>query len=163
MNAALVTRMRWLQFLFWLGCWVALDWTLRPYDLLAGVVSAACVVAATDAVARRARLRFTLERGWWRHLLGVPRQVAADTGTVLLEALRRIGGGAARSALHDVAFDPRGPDTDTAARRAVLTAAITVSPNSILCRIEPPAGAILVHSFTASVGEVRDPRWPLLS
>lgn len=155
----------------WVGWWVAL---LGVYMLFASklawaeavVGAAAAALGATAAVvtARAGGLHFRPRAGWLPLLGRVPGRVLADCGVVALALWRRLVlRQAVEGVFRTVPFDPGGDDAVSAARRALVTAGISVSPNTYVVAIDRRRGLLLVHQLVASPEPPGkgDREWPL--
>ncbi|GAC1434322.1 MAG: hypothetical protein NVSMB65_08350 [Chloroflexota bacterium] len=121
-------------------------------------------VGMAGLAARLEEVRFAPQTSWFLLLLRtVPPQVIGDTilvASALWNAVRRrpVDG-----AFHIVPFDGGGPDARSAARRALIVAAISLPPNTYVIDISKDGGYLLVHQL---VGRGRQPgrgdrQWPL--
>jgi multisubunit Na+/H+ antiporter MnhE subunit len=132
-----------------MAAWLLLTTTINPLEMAAGAVAAA--IAATIAeLVRIQDLQAIRVRPRWLPRAGVlPRLVLSDTWT-LFRALwrqllfrRRVKG-----AFLALPFDPGDEDDPYAAgRRALITAAITVTPNTYVVGIDADRNLILVHQL----------------
>jgi multisubunit Na+/H+ antiporter MnhE subunit len=135
-----------------MALWLLLTGTFDPQETLAGIASAA--LAATAAVIVEAQDVIHLRpRAAW--LLGatrrLPRRVVVDNWTVLTLLVRCIVTRQEfEGAFRAVPFDPGGDDDRSATRRALITLAITVSPNTYVVGIDRDAKLILCHQLIPS-------------
>lgn len=130
----------------------------------AGVVGAAIAATAATVTTQRGELRFQVRLRWAVHLLRLPWRVLADTGIVMAALGRRL---VLRRAVHGtfraVPFDPGSDDPTSAARRALVTAGVSLAPNTYVIAIDRDAGLLLVHQLVRSPEPPGhgDREWPL--
>jgi multisubunit Na+/H+ antiporter MnhE subunit len=136
---------------WWAGlmlAWLLFTLTLQPIEVLAGVIAAAIgatvaeLVRVQDLKAFRPRLRWIL-RAWV-----LPARVLSDCGTVLMALFRRVFRGVPiEGAFRAVPFDSGEDDPYGAARRALVTVAISVTPNTYVVGIDKQHDCLLVHQL----------------
>jgi hypothetical protein len=143
---------------------VALIWALLAafYLLLAGQASPAEAAAAVLSAAAAAALAWSIRRGTRRHyqLWPVPLRVIArtslalvkDTGRVAVVLLARPGGRAVTEE-----FDAGTRDPPSAGRRALVTLAGSLAPNSFVLGLEPDR--IRLHRLSPEPPQ-DDQDWP---
>ncbi len=126
---------------------------------LAGAVGATAVLATRTAGRRHFRPRLR----WLRHLAHLPWRVLADCGIVAAALGRRLIGSDVAGSFHTVPFAAGGDDPEAAARRALVTAGVSLAPNTYVVAIDRERGELLVHQLVPS----REPpghgnrEWPL--
>lgn len=131
--------------------------SVTPVELAVGAAVAA--LAATAAVAIRAqgllgyRLELRMLLGAWR----VPLQTVRDFGILTLVLLRRLAGRDAGGAFRAVPFRGGGSDPESRARRAFVTTAGTIAPNTIVVSIDQERDLMLLHELVPG----RSPGVPL--
>lgn len=128
--------------------WIALTTTFDPAELVAGAVAAAVAATAAELVRGAGMIGFRPRLRWFLRAPRVARRTLIDTG-VVLEALwmhvtgrRRMSG-----AFRVIDFDPGGDDPTSAARRALMTAAISATPNTYVVGIDRDRHVMLVHQL----------------
>ena len=129
--------------------WVLLTSTFRGAELVTGAVAALLSAAAVEAVRERERFVFRPRLRWIRRAVAVPLRVVVETWEVTLVLVRhatgrrRVGGG-----LVAVPF-PHGPEDDpeAAARRALVTAGLSVAPNTVVVGIDAATDELLAHQL----------------
>ena len=139
------------RLVLWIACWLGLGviyWILAGRlswaELIAGGISALVATAAVIASGDAAYLG-RMHLGWWLLLLDrLPRRVLADTVRVAgaVFAGRRLAG-----AVRPVAFDPGGSDSGSASRRALVTAAASLAPNSYVVIIDSKHHRLVTHQL----------------
>jgi hypothetical protein len=156
--------------LFWLGWWAALFvlWlgftaTLDLAELVTGVVAAAVAASAAEAVRSRGLIAFSPSWRWLDELWRLPGRTLYETWLLArLLALRLLGRPVPAPRLIALRFDPPAEPADRrAARRAVLTAVVSVTPNSYIIGVEDSEenggeGVVLLHQLVPD----RVPRMP---
>ena len=143
--------------LFWLLLISQVSTTEIIVGALAAAVSAtgAFLVAARDGVSFRVtadHLRAMLER--------LPASLARDTGWVLLAMGQRLLGRHVRGRMVELPFDyGRSDDAREEARRALVIAGVSLTPNSIAIWLR--RDVLVVHRLLPQLPLPDDPRWPL--
>jgi multisubunit Na+/H+ antiporter MnhE subunit len=128
--------------------WIALTTTLDPAEVAAGAVSAAVAATAAELVLATGMLGFRPRLRWFLRAPRVLRRSLLDTGVVLRALSMHISGRRRMSgAFRVIAFDPGGDDPTSAARRALLTAAISATPNTYVVGIDRGRNMMLVHQL----------------
>lgn len=118
-----------------------------PVELAVGAGAAA--LAATAAVAIRAQglLGYRLEPRVFMRIWRVPLQTVQDFGTLVLVLGRRLGGAEVRGSFRAISFPAGGSDPRSRGRRAFVTAAGTVAPNTIVVSIDRERDLMLLHEL----------------
>lgn len=137
--------------------WAAALWGLylllvlpSPPAVELAVGAGVAALAATAAVAIRAQglLGYRLEpRVVLRVARPVPLQTAHDFGTLSLVLARRLAGRETGGSFRAVPFPAGGSDPESRARRAFVTAAGTVAPNTIVVAIDRERDLMLLHEL----------------
>jgi multisubunit Na+/H+ antiporter MnhE subunit len=121
-------------------------------------LAAAITVAALAAAGTQYRLR-------WSWLLAAPRvawNVVRDSVIVTVLLVRALTGREPDDAIVDVPFDPGGDDPESRARRALVVAAISTAPNSIVLGIDEATRTLRVHYLSrGAASQPRSTRWPV--
>ncbi len=131
------------------GLWLAFVDTLDRHELLLGLGAAALGATAQELVNAQDLVRFRLEPGWLRDLRLLPRQVVTDSWLLTVVLVRQLAGGrAAAGAFRTVPFGaPAEDDARANARKALVTAAVSLTPNTYVVGIEGEDGTMLVHQL----------------
>ncbi len=112
-----------------------------------GVVAAA-VGAVGDAIVKSEGLaKFRPRARWILLIFWEPWYVLKGTWLVFSELVRPLGGKRLRGKSHAVPFQYGGQDDASAARRAILAAYVTVSPDSIVVGLDPEKHLVLLHQL----------------
>jgi multisubunit Na+/H+ antiporter MnhE subunit len=132
--------------------WLLLTGTHDPQETLAGIVSAALAATAAVIVEAQGVVQLRPRPAWLlRAARRIPGRVVVDNWRVLSLLVRRIlTRQEILGAFRAVPFDPGGDDDRSATRRALMTLAITVSPNTYVVGIDRDAKLILCHQLIPS-------------
>jgi ABC-type amino acid transport system permease subunit len=137
------------------SCWLALaGWWLLLVGTNAGLelVAAACAALLGTALAlalRRHRLlRFRFQARWLAQALRVPWSIVRELGLVTWALLLHVTGARpVRSAYRAIPFPTGRADAVSAGRRAVITLADAMSPNSVPVDMDCERGVVLRHEL----------------
>jgi multisubunit Na+/H+ antiporter MnhE subunit len=137
-----------LWWAFLLGVWVLLVGTKDELELIAGACAAAIGAAAVDAVCSRGLLRFRFAPAWlataWRPLARVlPEFIVAMRA--LVRALT--GRGRVRGRFRAVQVETGGDTPLGAGRRAFLTVAGSIAPNTLVVDVDRERDLVLLHEL----------------
>jgi multisubunit Na+/H+ antiporter MnhE subunit len=132
--------------------WLAFVDTFAPAELLLGLVAAAVAATAADLVRSQDLVRFELAPRWLRDLYRLPWQVLRDTWLLAVALWRHCTGHPVRGAFRVVPFPSEADDARSAARRALVTALVSVAPNSVVVGVEGGEGEMLVHQLVPDPG-----------
>ncbi len=134
-------------------------------EFIAGAAVALAAAAAAFWVRSNAGLSFRFKAGWvWILLRRLPWRAAADCGWVFLAlwryAVHREG---IEGKFRIVPFDPGGEDAASAARRAIVLAAVSLTPNTLSISIDREKRQLLIHQLMETGKEPGggDREWPL--
>jgi multisubunit Na+/H+ antiporter MnhE subunit len=143
-----VTATRALQWAAWwlvlFGVWVALVGTKAWLELVAGACAALIGVVAIEVVTAQGLLSFRFRLRWLREA-GQPLARIVPDFVLLTLALvrRRRDAGAFRA----VPFDAGGDTPLGAGRRAFVTVAGSLAPNTLVVDVDLERKLLLVHEF----------------
>jgi multisubunit Na+/H+ antiporter MnhE subunit len=148
----------WLT--WWGSCfliWLGLTTTFDPAELLAGVLASAVAATGAELVRATGLIGFRPQAAWFFRAPRVAWRCIVDTGVVIGALLAHATGRRPmRGAFRTIPTDPGGDDPASAARRALLTAAISATPNTYVVGIDRERGEIVVHQLVpASMAEVK--------
>ncbi len=134
------------------GLWLAFVGTLDRHELLLGLAAAALGATAQELVNAQDLVRFRLEPRWLRDLRPLPWQVVADSWLLTVVLIRQLARGQrAAGAFRTVPFPaPAEDDARANARKALVTAAVSLTPNTYVVGIEGEDGSMLVHQLVPS-------------
>jgi multisubunit Na+/H+ antiporter MnhE subunit len=137
--------------------WMLLTSTVRGSELVAGAIAAVVTAVAVEAVRERERFLFRPRLRWLRPAVRLPLLVVTESWRVTGALVRHLTGRRrVRGAFVAVPFE-HGPTTDpeAAARRALLTAGLSVAPNTVVVGIDERRGEVLVHQLLPDPHGVR--------
>jgi multisubunit Na+/H+ antiporter MnhE subunit len=121
-------------------------------------LTAALTVAALAACGTGYRLR-------WSWLLVAPRvawNVVHDSVVLTVVLLRALSGRGPDDGIVEVPFDAGGDDAESRARRALVIAAVSTAPNSIVLGVDDARGTLRMHYLSRSAAKDRESeRWPV--
>lgn len=134
-----------------LAFWLLLTFTLAASELLVGATAAAIGATAAVLVWRQGLIGCRPRLEWVLRVHRMPKQLVGDTLIVFRALLahmtrRREMRGAWRA----IEIDPGGDDGRSAARRAMIIAAISFTPNVYVVGIDEDEGLMLVHQLEPS-------------
>jgi multisubunit Na+/H+ antiporter MnhE subunit len=132
--------------------WLAFVDTLAWEEVAAGLVAAAVAATAAEIVRSQDLVRFHLDPRWLRGLAGLPWQVLRDTWLLTAALWRHCSGRPVHGSFRVVPFPSEADDARSAARRALVTAAASVAPNTVVVGIEGGEGEMLVHQLVPEPG-----------
>ncbi len=139
----------WFSWLvaFWLT-WMLLVGTWVLQEMVAGLVAAAAAASVAELVRVQDIRQFRPRLRWILRAYRLPPLILSDSFVVLLALWRHVTGkqpidGAFRAFKHPVA----GQGGRAAGRRALLNAAISVTPNTYVVGIDEDREQVLVHQL----------------
>lgn len=154
-----------------LGWWTALlvfylllaaKWSWQ--EASAGAVAAGIATTAAVATYRAGGLAFRPRLRWLRLLARIPWSIFVDCGVVAAALWRRlVHGEMVTGSFRTVPFDPGGEGSVSAARRALVTAGVSLAPNTYVVAIDRDRGLLFVHQLVPSPQPPGngDREWPL--
>jgi multisubunit Na+/H+ antiporter MnhE subunit len=132
--------------------WLAFVDTLNPAEVALGLVAAAVAATAAELVRSQDLVRFRLELRWLRGLTQLPWQTARDCWLLTVALWRHLTGHPARGRFRVVPFPSEADDASSAGRRALVTALVSVAPNTVVVGVEGQEGEMLVHQLVPEPG-----------
>lgn len=156
---------RWCAVWFvFFGTYMLFAAKLSWQEAIAGSVIALFGAIAAIATIQAAELRYRPRLAWIWRLSGLPISVVRDC-YVVGQALwwRVTNRRSVTGALLALPFNPGGDDAESAARRAIVTAGVSISPNTFVVAIDRVHGVLLVHQLVKSPEPPGngDREWPL--
>ena len=156
-------------FASWARYWVILSITnvlfvgnLKLAEALAGTVIGGLAALAMVAVRWYGSIDYRFRAGWIGRVAGVPLQIFPDSFRLLLALVNSIAGRPFQGRFVEIKFDSGGDDAESAARRALVVAAISIPPNSFVTRVDRERGCIEIHQLEpVTIPPQSDARWPL--
>ncbi len=139
----------------WVATWVLLYalWLLLTYDtapseLIAGAIGATVGATAAELVRGQGLVRFRPKGSWFLRSWRVPKEMVRDTTTVFMALWRHLFlGDRVQGAWRALPYEAGGDDPRSAARRALVTAAISATPNTYVVGIDAKSNVMLVHQL----------------
>ena len=132
--------------------WLLFVDTFAGQEVIVGLVAAAIAATAAELVRSQELVRFRLDPHWLRGLPGLPWQVLHDTWLLTVALWRHCTGSPVRGVFRVVPFPSEADDDRSAARRALVTALVSVAPNTVVVGIEGGEGEMLVHQLVPEPG-----------
>ena len=130
-----------------MAAWLLFVDTFAVAEVLAGVVASALAASFAEAVRERGYVRFSPRARWLAHAPRVAWQILVDCWILEVALVRRLQGRRPRGVLYRVPIRYGGDDSRSAARRALLNFAVSITPNSYVLDLEPGTGVALVHQL----------------
>jgi multisubunit Na+/H+ antiporter MnhE subunit len=144
---------------FWIAWYVALMvlWlafvdTFAPPEVVLGLVAAALGATAAELVRSQDLVRFRMEARWLRDLHQLPWQVLRDCWVLAVALWRHCRGHHVRGVFRVVPFPSEADDARSAGRRALVTALVSATPNTVVVGVEGGEGEMLVHQLVPEPG-----------
>jgi multisubunit Na+/H+ antiporter MnhE subunit len=132
--------------------WLAFVDTFDAAEVALGLVAAAIAATAAELVRSQGLVRFHLDPSWLRGLPQLPWQVVRDTWLLAAALWRHCTGRPVRGSFRVVPFPGEADDAHSAARRALVTALVSVAPNTVVVGVEGGEGEMLVHQLVPEPG-----------
>ncbi len=140
--------------LWWAGCfllWFALVATTDGVELAAGAAAALIAAVAAEVVRSQRLAEHRVPPDALHRLWRLPWLVLVDTVTVTRALWRDLRGASAmRGAFRAVPYRVEGEDPVAAGRRAVVTARVSLTPNTYVVGFDEDEGLMLVHQLVPS-------------
>jgi multisubunit Na+/H+ antiporter MnhE subunit len=130
-----------------LAAWLLFVDTFALAEILAGVVASAFAASLAEAVRERGYVRFAPQLRWLGHAPRVTWQILVDCWILELALIQRLRGRRVRGVMDRVPITYGGEDSRSAARRALLNFAVSITPNSYVLDLEPDTRVALVHQL----------------
>lgn len=121
---------------------------IDPQETPVGIAIALLAAIVTVGSLAAANVRYAVPVAALAQLPVVAWSVVRDTAIVTGALLRALGGTPPDDRLQRVPFDPGGDDPVSAARRALVVAGTSASPNSIVVDADAERGILIVHRLT---------------
>jgi multisubunit Na+/H+ antiporter MnhE subunit len=144
--------------------WLLFAGAVSTAEIIAAIATGACAALLQALLHRQDQIPFSPRLGWFGRLVRqLPGQLLSDSLrliALLVHALAsgRLGPGRFEA----VPFEVGGDNARDATRRALVTAAVSLPPNSYVVGIDREQGLLLTHRLLPDkVPPSRDPEWPL--
>ena len=155
----------------WLAWWGALfvlylllTCTIAVAEVVVGAVAAALATAAAEVAQNAGGLKRRPRLSWIAKLARLPWRVLVDCGILGLALYRRVFGKEhLEGSFHAIPFAMHGQDAVSVARRAMITASISLAPNTYVVALDRQRNLLLVHQLIPSPHRrgKSDKEWPL--
>jgi multisubunit Na+/H+ antiporter MnhE subunit len=129
--------------------WLLFTSTVNASEAIAGFGASTIAATAAEIVRADRPFVFRPRLAWFRVAWRIPLQIASDTRTVFVVLFDHVTGRKrVRGTWQAVGFrHGRDADPEDAARRALATVGITMSPNSIVVGVDPDRDELLLHQL----------------
>ena len=131
--------------------WLAFVDTFAVAEVVLGLVAAAVAATAAEVVRSQDLLRSRFQLRWMRDLHRLPWQVLRDCWLLAAALWRHCTGRPVRGVFRVVPFPSDADDARAAGRRALVTALLSASPNTLVVGVEGGEG-MLVHQLVPEPG-----------
>ena len=132
--------------------WLAFVDTFAVAEVALGLVAAAVAATAAEVVRSQDLLRSRFELHWLRDLHRLPWQVLRDCWLLAAALWRHCTGHPVRGVFRVVPFPSDADDARAAGRRALVTAVVSATPNTLVVGVEGGEGEMLVHQLVPEPG-----------
>ena len=126
--------------------WLAFVDTLATAEVVLGLVAAAVAATAAELVRDQDLVRFRLRVSWLRDLYRLPGQVLGDSRVLAVALWRQITGRPVHGVFRALPFPAERDDARSAARRALVTGFVSLTPNAYVVGVEDD-GVMLIHQL----------------
>lgn len=126
-----------------------------------GAAIAAIAVAAAAACAAAAPAAFRPRLRWLPYVANVTRNIVRDTVAVYGVLWAALRGAPVCDGMREITFVFGGEDAESQARRALVVAGISTSPNAIVIDALPERERLRVHMLAPADQPGASPEWPL--
>jgi multisubunit Na+/H+ antiporter MnhE subunit len=150
-----------ISWLLLFGLYLALAAQLAGAEMLAAAVGAAIATTVMLAVRRVSRHHFQFSARWLGRFVHLPAEVVADCAVVYLAILRRPSLRQGSGRFQSREFNPGNQHPAARLRRALVTTAVALAPNTFPIGVPEGENALLVHQLVPKPNEQDDPDWPL--
>jgi multisubunit Na+/H+ antiporter MnhE subunit len=140
----------------WLGwavlsmaLWLAFTTTINKSQAVVGLGTSIIAATAGEIVRARIPVGFRPRLRWFRHAVRLPWSIVKDTATVLAVLANHVTGRKrVRGQWRAVPFPHGSPqDHEAGARRALVTAGVTMTPNTVVVGVDADRDELLVHQL----------------
>jgi multisubunit Na+/H+ antiporter MnhE subunit len=139
------------RFVAFFGLWLLLTTTLDAQELVAGVAAAGVAAFTAAMVHRQGITGFRPKLAWVLRARRVPIRVVRDSIVVFRALLLQLAGRRqVAGVFRALRWDTGSDDAHALTRRALVTAAISITPNTYVVGIDRHENLVLVHQLVAS-------------
>jgi multisubunit Na+/H+ antiporter MnhE subunit len=136
------------------GLWLLFVDTLALEEVLLGAIAAAVAATAADVVRAQDLVRFKMRPRWLLGLGVLPRRTVTESWLLATALWRQlVRPGSVRGLFRVLPFPVEADDATSAARRALVTGVLSVTPNTYVVGIEQGEGTMLVHQLVRRAGD----------
>lgn len=130
-------------------------------EIFTGMVAAAVAVTALMAVRAQSQHHFQMSLRWLANFARVPVEVLKDCVIVFKAVLCRPAKAHGSGRFELRPFDPGNEHPSSRMRRALVTTAISLAPNTFVIGVTEENDQLLVHQLAPQPNEQRSSDWPL--
>jgi multisubunit Na+/H+ antiporter MnhE subunit len=136
--------------------WLLLTSTLDAQELVAGIIAASVSAFAASIVQANEEFGFRPRLRWLSMARILPGQVIADCWLLSVVLWRRLAfSRVPRGSFKTFPFEHVEDDPESAARRALVTAGISISPNTYVVAFDRDARELIVHQLVSQPASVQ--------
>jgi multisubunit Na+/H+ antiporter MnhE subunit len=137
--------------------WLLFTSSLDPQELVAGVLASSIAAFAASIVQAKEDFGFRPRLPWFLRARILPRQVVADCWLLTVVLWKRVVlSKDSRGSFKTFPFEHVGGDPESAARRALVTAAISLTPNTYVVAFDRDKKELIVHQLVAKPESVEE-------
>jgi multisubunit Na+/H+ antiporter MnhE subunit len=130
--------------------WLLLTSTLDAQEVVAGVIASSISAFAASIVQSNEEFGFRPRLRWLSRARILPGQVISDCWVLTVALWRRVvGSKQARGSFKTFRFQYVADDPESAARRALVTAAISLTPNTYVVAFDRDKQELIVHQLVS--------------
>lgn len=134
-----------IEWLLLLGLWMAFVSQVTKDELLVGVATAA-IGAVGDAIVKEKKFaKFKPKLSWLLLICWEPWYAIDGTWSTLKAIAEKLMGKPSKARFKAAKYDANGEDAQSAAKRALAVAYMTIPPNFIIVGIDRDKGEVLIH------------------
>jgi multisubunit Na+/H+ antiporter MnhE subunit len=137
--------------------WLLLTSTLDAQELLAGVIASSISAFAVSVVQAKEEFGFRPRLRWLLRATILPGQVISDCWVLTVALWRRVmRSKEARGSFKAFPYRHVADDSESAARRALVTAAISLTPNTYVVAFDRDKQEMIVHQLVSRPESVEE-------
>jgi multisubunit Na+/H+ antiporter MnhE subunit len=146
------------------GLYLLLAAQVTVEEAVVGAIAAALAATGTTVTGQAGSLNFRARLSWLWRFCRLPIRVVVESGIVGVALWRQIVGRQdVQGTFRLVPFNCGGEDAMSGARRALVTAGVSLAPNTYVVELDRKQGVMIVHQLvppTEPPGH-GDEEWPL--
>jgi multisubunit Na+/H+ antiporter MnhE subunit len=137
--------------------WLLFTSTLDAQEMIAGVVASSISALAASIVQSKKEFGFRPRLRWLSRARILPGQVISDCWVLTVALWRRVvQSKQARGSFKTFPFQHVADDPESAARRALVTAAISLTPNTYVVAFDRAKQELIVHQLVSRPESVEE-------